>query len=861
MTPQLHRLMSQNMPIFKVTLRFKEGALEEPYQKDSLIQSKLYIHKLNVFLTLLYISFWFLSFFQYLIVTYGGKKQSEEETATTKFALYSYPPLLLIIWADYFIFLNTKLGRFRGILCLGGLFCHLTELIIWTVNYHIAFCLGGILDIILIIVIAEINLWNYIYVSIEIAICSLYMILRLKFAGKDFYWLTFLEFIGIYIIVVCRVYIYEREKMSQFYTLYLIRQREQEATILYHKLNIGMIIYERNIKEKETDIKYMNPALVKMLEEENEDDNKDENRTKTLVVTNDPLTRRDIWNKSKTLINEMYEMRPKENTMRNDENMESEIVKEEKEIRIGNKDVYVESMDLLFEGRNCIGLIVKSNTRPEITTKLSTELEKNLVQTICQEVRSPLNAISGSLEILEDEIESDNQKIRDCFQMMRTGLSMTVECIESRAKISKITGGNNMPIQYKQVNIRDYLQNIISLFQYESQNKGLQLLSTVNANVPEELHLEAEFVMHIIFAILSNSMKYTINGSISVEVWYSLEHLWITIEDTGVGIRDQDKSTLFTLHKQTNHFGGGVGLYLCKILLDRLGGDIQFSSEEGFGTKFTFHFPASSPNLVTISSDIMRRDSGSMNSISEDIEIILAPYTRKYNYKQSFSTLPYFSNLLLPTPQKDLGGEVEYMKEQRSVGEKMEKMENMGEMERPEEKMEIPDIEKMERPEKEKIRSQIKRSRIMKSIDKSDRKECVHILIVDDMKTNTIILKEMLRILGWEADESLNGRDAIERLQTSAALHKDCCRGYSLVLMDCNMPILNGYLATQKITHLALKGALNPQIVVVGVTAYDHPHNLHHCYQAGMASVLSKPVYLSQLRQLLYNYFPFSIPP
>ena len=142
------------MPIFKVTLRFKEGALEELYQKDSLIQSKLYIHKLNIFLALLYISFWFLSFFQYLIVIYGGKTKSEEETVTTKFALYSYPLLLLIIWADYFIFLNTKLGRFRGILCLGGLFCHLTELIIWTVNYHIAFCSGGLLDIILIIVIA-----------------------------------------------------------------------------------------------------------------------------------------------------------------------------------------------------------------------------------------------------------------------------------------------------------------------------------------------------------------------------------------------------------------------------------------------------------------------------------------------------------------------------------------------------------------------------------------------------------------------------------------------------------------------------------------------------------------------------------
>ena len=103
----------------------------------------------------------------------------------------------------------------------------------------------------------------------------------------------------------------------------------------------------------------------------------------------------------------------------------------------------------------------------------------------------------------------------------------------------------------------------------------------------------------------------------------------------------------------------------------------------------------------------------------------------------------------------------------------------------------------------------------------------------------------MLKILGLQADEAINGVDALNKIEESKG--RKCCGNYSLVFMDCNMPVMDGYQAAKEIAQMVYNNIINP-CLVIAVTAYHSTHNVELCINAGMHYVISKPASIDKLK-------------
>jgi CheY-like chemotaxis protein len=111
------------------------------------------------------------------------------------------------------------------------------------------------------------------------------------------------------------------------------------------------------------------------------------------------------------------------------------------------------------------------------------------------------------------------------------------------------------------------------------------------------------------------------------------------------------------------------------------------------------------------------------------------------------------------------------------------------------------------------------------------KKCCTPVLIVDDNNFNLVVLMSMLSKLSISCDTALNGKIALEKIVQSQ--QRKCCSPYALVLMDCSMPVMDGYEATEKIVKMMNKKEIAP-LTVIGVTAYTSTEHLDNCIKSGM---------------------------
>ena len=246
------------------------------------------------------------------------------------------------------------------------------------------------------------------------------------------------------------------------------------------------------------------------------------------------------------------------------------------------------------------------------------------------------------------------------------------------------------------------------------------------------------------------------------------------MKDEGFGIPEAEQNHLFTLYGNSlnSEFGTGLGLTLCKKMVDNMGGIISLQSEVNVGTSVIISIPTA---LGTNSN-------------------------------------PHFF-LSLPSLPDDEGNIPFLPHSSRNSSD------------REEIKLEVDPL-----------------PRITMTVAVSENSP--QILIVDDMQSNMFILKGLLGLLGLKADEAQNGLIALQKIKENP---------YSVILMDCNMPIMDGYETTRNIQQLIFQGEIQ-QCLVIGVTAYSSSKNTQLCYDAGMQEVMFKPVSKEMLKQLFARF-------
>jgi len=237
------------------------------------------------------------------------------------------------------------------------------------------------------------------------------------------------------------------------------------------------------------------------------------------------------------------------------------------------------------------------------------------------EIRTPMNAITGMSEILEHE--NLNKRQMGYVKDIKTSANSLLGIIDDILDMSKIEAGKLElnPVDY---NFKQFMDNNVSMFTHISKDANLGFTYETIGDIPDYLFGDDIRLRQIITNICSNAVKFTKKGSVKLSVKRDKDSLAITIRDTGLGVKKEDMPKLFQAFEQLdktknrNIVGTGLGLPICKSLVEMMGGEITVESEYGQGTAFTVTVP-----IVTGDEENIRK-----NELGKIAQTITAPDAR-----------------------------------------------------------------------------------------------------------------------------------------------------------------------------------------------------------------------------------------
>ena len=519
----------------------------------------------------------------------------------------------------------------------------------------------------------------------------------------------------------------------------------------------------------------------------------------------------------------------------------------------------------------------------------ASRIKSQFLANMSHEIRTPMNGVLGMAELLQKtRVDQEQERLAKTIQSSGEAL---LEIINSILDFSKIEAGR-LELENTDFNLQELTEDVMQLLASSAHVKRLELALLFEEGCAVHLRGDSGRLRQVITNLVGNAVKFTDDGEVVVRVATTPDDedsviLKISVEDTGIGISEESQEQLFTPFSQgdatsTRKYGGtGLGLAISKQLVNLMHGDLYCQSELGMGSTFTFSvkLKRSHEKVHSISGldkeilkdyrvlivddnatnrTIVEKQTASWGMLSESAKNGVEGLARIH---EAFAAGEPFNFLVLDMHMPDMDGldvAKNVQQDSRFDNLRMIMLTSVGYrghaskaqqrgidayLTKPVRQTELHAtfVKVLGKQGRDGTRTIISKYDIYESTPQFDLK----VLLAEDNPTNQEVALAMLRNFGCSVDVVENGRQALNTLAE---------RPYNLVLMDCQMPELDGYDTTAEIRRLESEEENGTRQLIVALTAHALAGDREKCLAAGMDGYMSKPFRQDQMQNMLLQF-------